>query len=294
MKAGIEEFGQPIYGLAPAGIPANERAAGVVSQYGGDRVAVLYQLSPVDRLEVATGRHHRLGGTRNLMTQLTTRVIPMKPRLPWQLSLSERDVSLPVDGTPTQFHLVEASTGDWMAAGGFRRRGVRKRYLLLTGTAGVKVEELSLVPVSFDLTGDGGAHRVDTWVREGPADRPIRRLLPDLFHITEEATWESAVTSGVYDQSTRGASREDVGFIHASFAWQVERVANFMYEFISDPLVLLRIDPTVLQSQVRVEAPEDGAEGFPHIYGPIDLSAVVEVLPFERRGDRYELPFSSP
>lgn len=150
MRAGIREFGEPVYGLAGDGIPG-----GTVSRYGGRMVSVLYQLGRVDRLEVTTGRH-RLGGNRGLMTELIMRVVPLKPRLPWEISLSERNVFALVQGTRTQFHLVEASTGDWIAAGGFRKRDVRKRHLLLSGTPGVRVEELSLVPVAFDLDGDTG------------------------------------------------------------------------------------------------------------------------------------------
>ena len=146
MRATIEEFGPPVYGLSPEG------PAGTVSRYGDRKVAVNYKLSPSEWVEVTTSAI-RLGGTSGLMTQLVTRMIPMKPRLPWELSLSERNVFVQVAGTRTQFHLVEASTGDWIAAGGFRKREVRKRYLLLNGTAGVKVEHLSLVPVAFDLGG---------------------------------------------------------------------------------------------------------------------------------------------
>ena len=116
--------------------------------------------------------------------------------------------------------------------------------------------------------------------------------LPDLFHVTEAATWELAGASGVYDQSTRGRTREEVGFIHASFAWQVERVANFVYETNSEPLVLLRVNAELLDSPIRVEGLEGRAESFPHIYGPLTLDAVVEVLPFERRDGQYKLPFA--
>lgn len=118
--------------------------------------------------------------------------------------------------------------------------------------------------------------------------------LPDLFHIAEVAAWERAVPSGVYDRSTHGLSLQDVGFIHASFAWQVERVANFVYATNVEPLVLLRIDPAALKSPVRVERPDDASEGFPHIYGPLRLEAVVEVLPLERRDGEYKLPFPPP
>ena len=121
-----------------------------------------------------------------------------------------------------------------------------------------------------------------------------RRLLPDLFHVTDAATWESAAALGVYDESTRGKNREEVGFIHASFAWQIERVANFVYADNTDPLVLLRIDPTALRSPVRVEGVDDQSEKFPHIYGSLTPEAVLEVLPLERRGGEYILPFPFP
>ena len=150
MSAAIEEFGHPVYGLAGEDLPV-----GTVSQYGDRSVSVRYELSRVDHVEVRTSRR-RLGGTRGLMLQLATIAIPLKPRLPWELSLRERNAFVSVDGTSTQFHVVEASTGQWMAAGGFRRWGVRKRYLLLTGTSGVHVEDLSLVPVTFD-PGEGSA-----------------------------------------------------------------------------------------------------------------------------------------
>ena len=154
MRAALEKFGEPVYGLSPA-----ERVTGTLSQYGGRQVSVLYQLGQSDRVEVTTSRYS-VGGTAGLMMQLITRMIPTKPQLPWQVSFSDRNVFVPVAGTRTQFHLVEASTGDWIAAGGFRKREVRKRYLLLTGTPGVKAEDLSLVPVGFDLDGaPGGGSR---------------------------------------------------------------------------------------------------------------------------------------
>lgn len=142
MRAGVEAFGDPVYGLAGVG--------GTVSQYGDRLLGVLYQLGPADRLEVTNGRYP-LGGTRGLMVQLTAIVIPAKPHLPWELSFRQRNAFVTFDGTRTQFHVVQASTGDWIAAGGFDKWGVRKRYLRLTGTPGVNVEDLSLAPVGFDL-----------------------------------------------------------------------------------------------------------------------------------------------
>ena len=124
--------------------------------------------------------------------------------------------------------------------------------------------------------------------------RSDRRLLPDVFHVTDAATWRRAAALGVYDESTRGKGRQEVGFIHASFAWQVERVANFVYADNTEPLVLLRIDPTALRSPIRVEGVDAQSERFPHIYGPLTPAAVLEVFPLERRGGEYVLPFPLP
>jgi uncharacterized protein (DUF952 family) len=43
--------------------------------------------------------------------------------------------------------------------------------------------------------------------------------------------------------------------------------------------VLLHIDPARLQAPVRYENLEGGRELFPHVYGPVPVSAVVDVTP---------------
>ena len=148
MRTTIEEFGPPIYGLAGVGVPS-----GTVCQYGSRLISVRYQFDAVTRVEVTTARYP-LGGTRDLMVELTKAAIPTKPPLPWNLSVSERNVFVNVSGTRTQFHVVEASTGEWIAAGGFDARELRKRYLRLMGTAGIRVEDLALAPVAFGVGDD--------------------------------------------------------------------------------------------------------------------------------------------
>jgi uncharacterized protein (DUF952 family) len=74
----------------------------------------------------------------------------------------------------------------------------------------------------------------------------------------------------------RPAGFEEDGFIHCSTASQVMRVAQGLFRGRRD-LVLVRIDPDVLESEVRMENLEGGGELFPHIYGELDLSAVTGV-----------------
>ncbi|NJC98473.1 MAG: DUF952 domain-containing protein [Anaerolineales bacterium] len=104
-----------------------------------------------------------------------------------------------------------------------------------------------------------------------------------IFHITSRKDWETAQSKGEY----RAESLQTEGFIHCSTLAQVLPVAEKFYKGQSG-LVLLVIEPTLLSSTLKWEPPSGGApppgvpEGdpFPHVYGPIDLDAVVNVVDF--------------
>ncbi|MEU8587808.1 DUF952 domain-containing protein [Streptomyces sp. NPDC048664] len=100
-----------------------------------------------------------------------------------------------------------------------------------------------------------------------------------LLHLTERSLWEAARASGTYEMSTRGRTLEDEGFIHCSLRHQVAGVARGVYGSYTGPdeLVLLVIDPERLTAPVRHEALQPGGEEFPHVYGPIPVSAVLDV-----------------
>ena len=74
------------------------------------------------------------------------------------------------------------------------------------------------------------------------------------------------------------------GFIHCSDADQVIWVANQRFRGRQD-LVLLHIDSRLLDAEVRYENLEGGQQQFPHVYGPIPLSAVVDAVPFKPGAD---------
>ena len=104
-----------------------------------------------------------------------------------------------------------------------------------------------------------------------------------IFHITPRADWETAKTKGEYVADSLRLE----GFIHCSTLAQILPVAEKYYKGQSG-LVLLMIEPTLLSSTLKWEAPSGGTpppgvpEGdrFPHIYGSINLDAVVNVLDF--------------
>ena len=112
-----------------------------------------------------------------------------------------------------------------------------------------------------------------------------------IYHLALPADWGSAAERGSYAVSTRGLSLADEGFIHCSFAHQIEPVANAWYRDL-DELVIIRLDLDRLAAKVRVEPSSDGSgELFPHVYGPIPAAAVAETMVWAREaGQDWALP----
>ena len=98
-----------------------------------------------------------------------------------------------------------------------------------------------------------------------------------IFHIATVDDWQAAQRSGDYRVSTLGRSLADEGFIHASRREQVGGVRAAFYADPSLRLVLLEIDPSRLDVELRLEVPPGAEEAFPHIYGPLRTEAVVGV-----------------
>jgi uncharacterized protein (DUF952 family) len=98
----------------------------------------------------------------------------------------------------------------------------------------------------------------------------------DIFHITTEAEWGRAQADGTYGGSTRGLTLAQVGFVHCAFEEQVTRVATTFFRGVPQ-LVVLRIAVDRLNAEVRYEDLHDEGELFPHVYGRLNLDAVVNI-----------------
>lgn len=98
-----------------------------------------------------------------------------------------------------------------------------------------------------------------------------------IFHLALVSDWQAAVAAGEYTVSSLGVTLEEEGFIHASRADQWEGVKQRYYSDVTEPLVLLVIDPARLSAPLVVEEAPGTGESFPHIYGPLNLDAVVEL-----------------
>lgn len=116
-----------------------------------------------------------------------------------------------------------------------------------------------------------------------------------IYHITERAAWDDARARGEYS----APSLESEGFIHCSTRDQVLDVANDFYRGEAD-LLILCIDELRLRAELRWEAPahpkpsevrrvnSDGL--FPHLYGVLNLDAVVAVHDFRETETGFALP----
>ena len=100
-----------------------------------------------------------------------------------------------------------------------------------------------------------------------------------IYHITTADEWAKAQRDGQYTKSTLDRTLAEEGFIHASQAAQVARVANAFYRDVPD-LVLLVIDTERVTSPIRYEHVPGQDLPYPHIYGPLNPDAVIETRPF--------------
>jgi uncharacterized protein (DUF952 family) len=70
----------------------------------------------------------------------------------------------------------------------------------------------------------------------------------------------------------------------------VTRVANARFRG-ADDLVLLCVAVDRLRAPLRYEPGDPGSdELFPHLYGPLEVGAVVRVLPFAEGAEGFALP----
>jgi uncharacterized protein (DUF952 family) len=95
-----------------------------------------------------------------------------------------------------------------------------------------------------------------------------------IFHVVLPEVWESAARSDSAGSYSAESLRAE-GFIHCSFAGQLPGVLERYYAE-RDKVVILEIESDKLTSKLVCE-PSTGGEVYPHIYGAINLDAVVRV-----------------
>lgn len=95
-----------------------------------------------------------------------------------------------------------------------------------------------------------------------------------IIHSLIKTAWEEAEKQGIYGEY----SLNKFGFIHCSEIDTYEYVApNF--KDLNEEMVLLVIDTDKVKPEIKWEDLRNCGVLYPHIYGLLDLDAVVDVLP---------------
>lgn len=97
--------------------------------------------------------------------------------------------------------------------------------------------------------------------------------MPIIYHVTTKADWKTAQLKGFYEHPSLNAE----GFIHCSQDHQVAGVLERYFAEQTD-LIKLVIDTDKLTSKFVFDWSPSTADTFPHIYGPINADAVIDVI----------------
>ena len=93
-----------------------------------------------------------------------------------------------------------------------------------------------------------------------------------IYHVISELDWQKAVKEGSYSADSLAIE----GFIHSSKEEQVKGVLERYYQNKTN-LLLLHIEESKLTSPLKFETALSVNEEFPHIYGKLNLDAVINV-----------------
>lgn len=97
-------------------------------------------------------------------------------------------------------------------------------------------------------------------------------MAENIYHITDRQTWQADNDVQFYN----GDTLSSIGFIHCCRSDQIDFVLENWFRGQAD-LVLLQVNTKKLTSQLVFENLEGGSELFPHIYGPIDRTAITNI-----------------
>jgi uncharacterized protein (DUF952 family) len=94
-----------------------------------------------------------------------------------------------------------------------------------------------------------------------------------IYHLTTVEEWEDAQDKGSYEPP----SFQREGFIHCCTEAQLASIRERHFQG-QENLVKLAIDPSLLKERLQHDRDEQLQQEFPHIYGPLNLDAVTQIV----------------
>ena len=105
-----------------------------------------------------------------------------------------------------------------------------------------------------------------------------------IIHVAIPDAWERAQPTGRYSPD----GYETEGFIHCCARVQLEGVLRDHFSG-QECIVLLVLDTAKVSSPIRYERAANG-EDYPHVYGPIEVTAVVDEIDVRFEDGAWRLP----
>lgn len=104
-----------------------------------------------------------------------------------------------------------------------------------------------------------------------------------IYHLAPTKRWHDWPEDQAYTPAEYATDR----FIHCTAGDELMlQVANTFYRTSPDDFVLLAIDTSLLSAPLKWELSDDAlATRFPHVYGPINRNAIIEVRQVLRATD---------
>lgn len=91
-----------------------------------------------------------------------------------------------------------------------------------------------------------------------------------IYHIANNIDWERAQSAGSYECE----SLHSEGFIHLSTESQLQESLNIYFKGKTD-ITILELDTDKIKGTLKWELSESRGEEFPHLYNPLNVSAVI-------------------
>lgn len=109
-----------------------------------------------------------------------------------------------------------------------------------------------------------------------------------IFHLVKKGDWKDQKKESRYSPE----SLDSQGFIPCSSGKDVEETANRLFKGENDVLLIV-INTTLIEPELKYEEDKETGTKYPHIYGPLNMDAVIDKIELAMEDDStFEISFS--
>jgi len=109
-----------------------------------------------------------------------------------------------------------------------------------------------------------------------------------IFHLVKKKDWKEQKKEARYHPEVLDSK----GFIPCSSGNNIEEIANRLFRG-ERRILLIVINTTLIEPELKYEQNMEGGVSYPHIYGPLNLDAVIDKIELVPEEDgSFEISFS--